>query len=162
MALIICPECGKEVSSLAKTCIHCGYPLEKYEERDICIIKGDSFDLSEIKTRLLNMKINNTSERIRIRNDLSEIIKNVDNISTLDAMRICEIIIETGKVPKTYRTRDEGWERKTHTNQVCCPKCKSTQITTGARGFSIVTGFIGASKTVNRCAKCGHTWKPRG
>ena len=27
MALITCPECGKEVSDKAKTCIHCGSPL---------------------------------------------------------------------------------------------------------------------------------------
>ena len=28
MALIICPECGKEISDKSKQCIHCGYPLE--------------------------------------------------------------------------------------------------------------------------------------
>ena len=27
MALIPCPECGKEVSDRAPACIHCGYPL---------------------------------------------------------------------------------------------------------------------------------------
>ena len=27
MALIKCPECGKEISDLAPACIHCGYPL---------------------------------------------------------------------------------------------------------------------------------------
>lgn len=45
---------------------------------------------------------------------------------------------------------------------VHCPKCSSTQISTGARGFSMVWGFFGADSTVNRCAKCGHKWKPRG
>ena len=29
MALIKCPECGKEVSMSAPTCPHCGYPLSK-------------------------------------------------------------------------------------------------------------------------------------
>lgn len=29
MALIICPECGKEVTDTVKTCIHCGYPIKK-------------------------------------------------------------------------------------------------------------------------------------
>lgn len=29
MALIICPECGKEISNKAKQCIHCGFPLEE-------------------------------------------------------------------------------------------------------------------------------------
>ena len=27
MALIHCPECGKEISDQAPACIHCGYPL---------------------------------------------------------------------------------------------------------------------------------------
>ena len=27
MALIKCPECGKEISDKAHTCVHCGYPL---------------------------------------------------------------------------------------------------------------------------------------
>ena len=28
MALIKCPECGKEISDEAEVCIHCGYPLK--------------------------------------------------------------------------------------------------------------------------------------
>ena len=43
---------------------------------------------------------------------------------------------------------------------VLCPRCGSNQITTGQRGFNIVTGFIGSNQTVNRCAKCGFSWKP--
>lgn len=44
---------------------------------------------------------------------------------------------------------------------VRCPKCSSTQITTGARGYSMMWGFLGAGKTVNRCARCGHKWEPK-
>jgi len=43
-----------------------------------------------------------------------------------------------------------------------CPKCGSTAVTTGQRGYSIVTGFIGSSQTMNRCGKCGYKWKPKG
>lgn len=46
-------------------------------------------------------------------------------------------------------------------SQVRCPKCSSTQITTGSRGYSLAWGFIGAGKTVNRCAKCGYSWQPK-
>lgn len=45
-------------------------------------------------------------------------------------------------------------------DKVKCPRCGSTQITTGARGVNNFWGLLGASKTVNRCAKCGNTWKP--
>lgn len=47
------------------------------------------------------------------------------------------------------------------TDTIKCPICHSTQISTGKKGFSLMTGFIGANKTVNRCAKCGHVWKPK-
>lgn len=46
--------------------------------------------------------------------------------------------------------------------QLRCPKCGSTAITTGARGVNGFWGFIGASKTVNRCGSCGNTWTPKG
>ena len=32
MALIKCPECGKEVSDKAEICIHCGYPLARFKD----------------------------------------------------------------------------------------------------------------------------------
>ena len=41
-----------------------------------------------------------------------------------------------------------------------CPKCGSTAVTTGQRGYSLWTGFLGAGKTVNRCGSCGYKWKP--
>lgn len=44
--------------------------------------------------------------------------------------------------------------------KVCCPKCGSESISTGQRGYSLLTGFLGSGKTVNRCANCGYTWKP--
>lgn len=41
-----------------------------------------------------------------------------------------------------------------------CPRCGSISITTGRRGVTFTTGLLGASKTVNRCANCGYSWKP--
>ncbi len=33
MALIKCPECGKEISDKSTVCIHCGYPLQEQESQ---------------------------------------------------------------------------------------------------------------------------------
>lgn len=33
MALIKCPECGKEISDTAKNCIHCGYALKEEDPK---------------------------------------------------------------------------------------------------------------------------------
>ena len=51
-------------------------------------------------------------------------------------------------------------KNKTSSTQPSCPKCGSTAITAGQRGYSFLTGFIGSSRSVNRCANCGHKWKP--
>jgi len=57
----------------------------------------------------------------------------------------------------------ENGSRNYDTKEVplSCPRCGSTSVTTGARGYSIVTGFLGSNKTTNRCGKCGHSWQPR-
>ena len=38
MALIHCPECGREVSDQAAACIHCGYPLAKAREERFALV----------------------------------------------------------------------------------------------------------------------------
>ena len=39
MALLKCPECGRDVSSEADVCIHCGYPLKKNRTKENQISK---------------------------------------------------------------------------------------------------------------------------
>lgn len=46
MSLIKCPDCGKEISSHAESCPHCGYPLKKKSEiRPTNSIVEDEFDV---------------------------------------------------------------------------------------------------------------------
>ncbi len=61
-----------------------------------------------------------------------------------------------------FRTQVQQQEsvKTQNNNTVKCPKCGSINITAGQRGYSLLTGFIGSGSTVNRCAKCGHKWKP--
>lgn len=75
-----------------------------------------------------------------------------------------ENIIEYQSRMAQFRTQVEEQENAKAAESLAlkCPKCGSTNISTGARGVSFFWGFLGADKTVNRCAKCGHTWKPRG
>lgn len=48
MALIKCPECGKEVSDRAKTCIHCGCPLEEASSAGNVRIKMSAVQTKEL------------------------------------------------------------------------------------------------------------------
>lgn len=71
-------------------------------------------------------------------------------------------IIEYNLKMSQFRNQVEQKKRNKlqSSNTIHCPKCGSTNITVGQRGYSLVTGFIGSGSTVNRCAKCGYKWKP--
>ena len=160
MALINCPECGREISSLSKTCIHCGYPLEEEIanlQKDICLIDGEKYDLSQFKKRLCSADLEDKNQTNQIVRDLYYY---VGTISIYAAAELCKIILNSGEVPKTY----DGSRLTLNYNKddvPICPKCGSTQISTGSRGYSLAWGFIGSGKTVNRCAKCGYKWTPK-
>lgn len=61
---------------------------------------------------------------------------------------------------KMAQFREIAERKKAEESKPRCPKCGSTSITAGQKGYSIMTGFLGSNKTVNRCSNCGHTWKP--
>lgn len=42
-----------------------------------------------------------------------------------------------------------------------CPRCGSTMVAIGQKGFSLFSGFWGSNKTVNRCGSCGYSWEPK-
>jgi uncharacterized OB-fold protein len=54
MALINCPECGKEVSDKVKNCIHCGYPLT--EEIELPLSQENNITSGEVVKKKLNKK----------------------------------------------------------------------------------------------------------
>lgn len=45
MALIKCCECGKEVSDKAKSCIHCGCPIE--QEENVEVLNNQNYNIVE-------------------------------------------------------------------------------------------------------------------
>lgn len=88
--------------------------------------------------------------------DDPEFIKAMEKLKTED-------IIEYETKMSQFRAQVEGQKsaQAQAKDVVKCPKCGSTNITTGARGVNGFWGFVGASKTTNRCASCGHQWQPR-
>lgn len=147
MALINCPECGKEISDKSETCIHCGFPINK-KNNTKCIINGTKYDLSFILD-------DSYSNLFKVR-DLIQIT----HCSIADARSIVEKILETNEIPKTLYIKQQTIEEKE--DKPRCPKCGSSNIQSTNRGFSLVTGFIGSGSPRNVCQKCGFKWKPGG
>lgn len=125
---------------------------------NICIIDEKKHDLARTKDRLLSLTEDDKEQIGKIGRDLAY---QVGSISVSAGVELANIILKTGEVPKTYDGSHLTICSAKDDDQVRCPKCTSTAITTGARGYSMVWGFIGSGKTVNRCAKCGHKWEPR-
>lgn len=157
MALINCPECGKKISDKSTHCIHCGLPME--EINTICIVNGTPWDMQHVKELIDNLQPGDNNAEYHLCKDLQKEL----SIEFLTAINLVDEIKETGKIPKTYSDNHvKNMIQKKHKDpQIRCPKCSSTQITTGSRGYSMVWGFVGSNKTMNRCAKCGHKWEPR-
>lgn len=99
--------------------------------------------------------------------DLKILEKISDSTDFYDAMIKLhdDDIIEYELKMSQFRSQVEAQEaeaerKKAEDSKPRCPKCGSTSITAGQKGYSFWTGFLGSNKTVNRCSNCGHTWKP--
>lgn len=149
MALIKCPECGKEISDKSSSCIFCGYPIDELLN-SICKINGVEFDLSSYKE-----KIDSSNQNEDILSEIEyELFDKIETITIDESEELLNIMLTTNRVPKSFNSH--------HTSALLphCPRCGSTSISTGSRGWKWTTGFIGSGKTVNRCANCGHMWEP--
>ena len=150
MALILCPECNQSISDKSDVCIHCGYPLSEMRKY-VCRIKEQEFDLTTFTDDVLSGKLPEAQLILQICQRT--------RCNMYEGEYLVSYIKQNERPPKILKsmTCDEYQRTKPAT----CPKCGSTSITTGARGVNLMWGLIGASKTVNRCASCGHTWKPK-
>lgn len=171
MSLIQCPECGKEISDKAEQCIHCGFPLNDLKSKKLyyMTITGFKKNANKLSAELYlyqDYGISKEKAKYVIKNPGTPTIDGIfeENIVVLKQeferlgcileFNECKGNIANPLNEKLSRIREKR-EAK-----ALCPRCKSDQITSSKRGFSVVTGFIGSNKTVNRCAKCGHSWKP--
>ena len=171
VALIKCPECGKEVSDKAKQCIHCGFPLsdaltpERYYKivylgRDYTKNKNFIYTYAEYRV-MLNMKT------------LDQTIFDHPPFDMFCGLKLEEAqLLSSHFSSKGFKIEIKkdapDAPRNSYVNRIFtdgqinmfCPRCGATCVATGKRGFSMVTGFIGSGKTVNRCGACGYKWTP--
>ncbi|MDO4976827.1 MAG: zinc ribbon domain-containing protein [Eubacteriales bacterium] len=259
MALINCPECGKEISDKSKQCIHCGYPIAElannYLNNNISMLKKDIADIVEARVQskdvgneatlriypVISEKVAKIrqSETEGVEDEIAEIVHNsVQKMSIYCGWKTMKLFYELVDFQslsyETYRYMANGfkekcnkfkgfpmicwfpiyqiityapkeisdelinamgqqhyqtlleWHAKNPDKSTCesalqavhsnslppiaskavdnslrCPECGSTAITTGTRGFSIISGFIGSGTVMNMCGHCGYKWKPK-
>lgn len=160
MALIKCPECGGNVSDKAPACIHCGYPLQEIDIQNNCQIilvgiRENEFLIVQKIYEITDYSLGKIKGLIK---SLPCTIKN--NLSRDEAEKLQSEFQDIGAVveikPSNYIIKPPKVE-----TILTCPRCGSTSIAIGQRGYSVFSGFWGSSKTVNRCGKCGYSWQPK-
>ncbi len=171
MALINCPECNKQISNKAVSCPHCGFPMRLNFNDNKTDHERDSYNV--ILQSAFGNKMNaikgvksifhvGLAEAKDIVDKAPSVLKR--NTSFEDANKIKVELEAYGAtiviVPYDANEDESLLLKQYETNEIHCPHCGSTAITTGQRGFSFLTGFLGSNKTVNRCGKCGYSWKP--
>lgn len=185
MAIIICPECGKELSNYAKDCINCGFPIREFmndnklnniDYKFICpkcayasAGYGDESDPIYIRCKYCNTIMKQTDETGE--EVLDNFIKHTeeDYFKTLAkkyggdqfSEEAYEDRIRT--VKRENSARQSTQSSKQPTNVPKCPTCGSTNIRkigAGERTASIL-GLGLFSRKINKtwkCNNCGHTW----
>ena len=178
MALINCSECGKQISDKANACIHCGAPINVASTKEEYLLYKVWFERFVNHSMYSKNRIwvslfvdsflgENSSKGscvnrnmpCGIADGISEDSANM--IKTFMESRGCKITVEKSSL-KVSKGLDENIKRAydKYTSSVC-PRCGSSSITTGQRGYSLLTGFLGSSKTTNRCSSCGFSWQPK-
>lgn len=160
MALIKCPECGGNISDKAPACIHCGYPLQEINTDNDCQIilvsiqENESLVIQKIY-EITDCSLGKIKDSIK---SLPYMIKN--NLSKNEAEKLQSELQNIGAIveikPSNYIIKPPKIEII-----LTCPRCGSTSVAIGQRGYSILSGLIGSNKTVNRCGKCGYSWRPK-
>lgn len=61
---------------------------------------------------------------------------------------------------KQQKTQQQSQSLTPSESKLTCPKCGSSNITEGTKGYSLITGFIGSGNFRHVCKNCGNKWKP--
>ena len=151
MALIICPECDGTVSDKASACVHCGYPL--HGGSTVQATRTGSGTQSQHFCTACGAAL---PHRVRFCTSCGAPVGTPGPSAVSQPVQTrqapAQPLAPASPMPPAPKQKEP--------EVLKCPKCGSTLVTTGERGYSIIWGFMGAGSTVNRCGKCGFMWKP--
>lgn len=175
MALITCPECGKEVSDKATTCPNCGYPINDPTmpdvENNIMIYKGQRYDMTDA-IEYIRANIAPNEQFLDHRSfEISEIMyRCIPGMDGTEKNELFGYLRRYQKVPDfNFIPSGDVWKYdllkpKYYYEDMSnkppvpkCPKCGCENIQVVPKKWSFFTGFL-TNKTDRVCANCGHKW----
>ena len=108
MALIKCPECGKEISDKAPACIHCGYPLANTQQN---------------VTETVPPQSSNSIPKENINNSKGFSVVSIDENTVSLQCEKCARISQYLQDKVITKVSEKEWATK---NIIFCPSCGNT------------------------------------
>ncbi len=96
---------------------------------------------------------------------LSTVSKNISFILAMIKLKETDIIEYESRMSQfrsqvqQQKVAEKAVEEKSKP-KLTCPKCGSSEVTEGTRGFTLTTGFLGSGNFRYVCKRCGNKWKP--
>ncbi len=162
MALIQCPECGKEISNKSRECIHCGFPLIHIANTK-CEVNGTAHDFAEeLPVALLPTKVEYASA--------VGMIRRKTGMSISDAFSLIDIVRRDNAFPESFTTEFEledpsnlsgSTVSSNSVSVVKCPYCNSgntkrISVTSKAVNTALFGMFSVSRNSKNyHCNSCG-------
>ncbi|MBR3762628.1 MAG: zinc ribbon domain-containing protein [Lachnospiraceae bacterium] len=84
MSIIICPECGKEISDLSETCVNCGFPVRKHAQKTpqagLCKACGCQNEVDAVYCKQCGVEIHENCVQINnVQSDNTAIVYEYEN-----------------------------------------------------------------------------------
>lgn len=171
MALIKCPECGREISDRASTCPGCGCPVEKPEPAN----NSHAFFVRSIDKDFVYLECRGCSKPYKYRRDSFSDVS-FDKCVSIGRLRCHNCGATSPENATLFAAKDDTYVhrpppvRQTQT-EPRCPKCGSTQIQAMKQGFGLgkaavgglllgpvglLGGAVGSNKIRRICLNCKH------
>lgn len=180
MALIKCPECGREISDKAVSCPGCGYPIQGNVQAD------DRSDLEKLVDEIYHK---HNGDRVDATVDLAN-RTGMDRKQALKLMqekhKSPEVKAENKRIKEKHKQESKQASRELAeafhragevfggSKVVKCPKCGSTSISYDTKKLSFgralvgdalagasgaILGGLSSKKGYAVCLKCGKRWR---
>lgn len=140
MALIKCPECGKEISDKSDKCIHCGFPLRS--------------------TPIIQENINGKYYDVTFLRDTN--IPLIRKVKKLNELTNCGLV-QAKEIAQKYHIEQESSKPKEEDNKPKCPTCGSTnlsKVSTMSKAGSVFMWGLFSQKVKKtwHCNNCKYEW----
>ena len=151
MAIIKCPECGKEISNKAAKCIYCGCPAQFFEEENNSdkidtiensqemekeneekLLMQEEKDCVEINEKKINSSIE-TEESSRNSSNNNEDISDVESAENSEYAGTANLDAGDSLDEKTYKTCNRCGSRMQN-DEIKCPYCGYQEKTKSKKG----------------------------